>query len=284
MYIFDKRSHQAQKIDNIEYVIFDDKEYEDLFTLNYEDISKNYGYIGSNEEGKPVYVDYTNTIMVNRERYYWTEGKLTDDDNFYSVELPVKKIQEMNNKRMTTPSTQVLYYDNDFHVFDIENGYTFDYKKKQVVRDDVAIINNIMWSFNNANIDFDVRYNGFPLVVGGKTYLQPFRGSEDIIYFQTMKNDFSPEQREMRLYKVMENGLRDANSWDTVTGVSITDELLTGIIQKIVKYGSALKGYINDFMVEVNTFKEETNLEKVLEYKENAYKIIMDKMTKEMEG
>ena len=47
-------------------------------------------------------------------------------------------------------------------------------------------------------------------------------------------------------------------------------------------------GKIEDGETEIQTcireFKEETNLEKVLEYKENAYKIIMDKMTKEMEG
>ncbi len=282
MYIFNKNTQQTQRL-NEEVVIFEEKDYDKVVTDNYEDLSNGYGYITANDDNKPEYKEYFDWIAVNKDKYYWTEGNVENDDNFYSVYLSVKTIKEMGKLRVSSPAIQIMYFDDEFHIFEIDNGYTFDYKNKKVVRDDAALINQMMYSLNNVNIDYLVRYNGFPLIIGDKTYLQPFRNVEDLIYFQTMKNDFLPEERILKLYNIAEDGSRD-KTFDTIKGISISDDLLTGIIKKIILYGNELKVQIEYFLNEINKFREDNDIEKVTYYHENVYKIIIDRLIKELEG
>ena len=201
VYLFNKQLGQIQQFSTDEIVYIPNEQIERILKEHEKDLSNNYGKIVLDKNDNAIYEPFMTKMLVNKEYYYFTEvpGDLTakSDNEFDLVELTVKEYRENDNIRasFTDGSTQVMYFDGKFQIIKVPEGMTFDFKKKKVVRDVTGELNRLMMNFTKENVEYNVKYNGFPFVVNNTKYLQPFRGMEDRSYYVDMRNNVEPTIR-----------------------------------------------------------------------------------------
>lgn len=280
IYLFNKQLGQLQEYSTEELIYVPNDVVDNIMKAHKEDLEKNYGKISLNEKGDIFYEPYMTKMLVHKDFYYFTEipiGSNVDaSEDFDIVELTVKDYREHDNIRasITDGSTQVMYFDNKFQVVKVPVGMTFDFKTKKVVRDVTTEMNRLMMDFTKENVSYNIKYNGFPFEINGNKYLQPFRGYEDRSYYIDMRNNVTPENRQVKFYKD-NNGLRDSGVYDLIIGNTLSDEFLDGMIVKIISYENSLRPAVEKFFEKVDVLVKEKKIDDLIEMYNNQHKIVL---------
>ena len=280
VYLFNKQLGQVQQFSTDEIVYIPNEQIERILKEHEKDLSNNYGKIVLDKNDNAIYEPFMTKMLVNKEYYYFTEvpGDLTakSDNEFDLVELTVKEYRENDNIRasFTDGSTQVMYFDGKFQIIKVPEGMTFDFKKKKVVRDVTGELNRLMMNFTKDNVEYNLKYNGFPFVVNNTKYLQPFRGMEDRSYYVDMRNNVEPKNRQVKFYKD-KNGLRDSSDYDLIVGDSLSDAFLDNMILKIVSYENNLKPAVEKFFEKVDNLVKEKNIDELIKLYNNQHNEVL---------
>lgn len=280
VYLFNKQLGQVQQFSTDEIVYIPNEQIERILKEHEKDLSNNYGKIVLDKNDNAIYEPFMTKMLVNKEYYYFTEvpGDLTakSDNEFDLVELTVKEYRENDNIRasFTDGSTQVMYFDGKFQIIKVPEGMTFDFKTKKVVRDVAGELNRLMMNFTKENVEYNVKYNGFPFVVNNTKYLQPFRGMEDRSYYVDMRNNVEPKNRQVKFYKD-KNGLRDSSDYDLIVGDSLSDAFLDNMIIKIVSYENNLKPAVEKFFEKVDSLVKEKNIDELIKLYNNQHNEVL---------
>ena len=280
IYLFNKQLGQVQQFSTDEIVYIPNEQIERILKEHEKDLSNNYGKIVLDKNDNAIYEPFMTKMLVNKEYYYFTEvpGDLNakSDKEFDLVELTVKEYRENDNIRasFTDGSTQVMYFDGKFQIIKVPEGMTFDFKKKKVVRDVTGELNRLMMNFTKENVEYNVKYNGFPFVVNNTKYLQPFRGMEDRSYYVDMRNNVEPKNRQVKFYKD-KNGLRDSSDYDLIVGDSLSDAFLDNMIIKIVSYENNLKPAVEKFFEKVDSLVKEKNIDELIKLYNNQHNEVL---------
>lgn len=280
VYLFNKQLGQVQQFSTDEIVYIPNEQIERILKEHEKDLSNNYGKIVLDKNDNAIYEPFMTKMLVNKEYYYFTEvpGDLTakSDNEFDLVELTVKEYRENDNIRasFTDGSTQVMYFDGKFQIIKVPEGMTFDFKTKKVVRDVTGELNRLMMNFTKENVEYNVKYNGFPFVVNNTKYLQPFRGMEDRSYYVDMRNNVEPKNRQVKFYKD-KNGLRDSSDYDLIVGDSLSDAFLDNMIIKIVSYENNLKPAVEKFFEKVDSLVKEKNIDELIKLYNNQHNEVL---------
>lgn len=280
VYLFNKQLGQVQQFSTDEIVYIPNEQIERILKEHEKDLSNNYGKIVLDKNDNAIYEPFMTKMLVNKEYYYFTEvpGDLTakSDNEFDLVELTVKEYRENDNIRasFTDGSTQVMYFDGKFQIIKVPEGMTFDFKKKIVVRDVTGELNRLMMNFTKDNVEYNLKYNGFPFVVNNTKYLQPFRGMEDRSYYVDMRNNVEPKNRQVKFYKD-KNGLRDSSDYDLIVGDSLSDAFLDNMIIKIVSYENNLKPAVEKFFEKVDSLVKEKNIDELIKLYNNQHNEVL---------
>ena len=280
IYLFNKHLGQVQQFSTDEIVYIPNEQIERILKEHEKDLSNNYGKIVLDKNDNAIYEPFMTKMLVNKEYYYFTEvpGDLTakSDNDFDLVELTVKEYRENDNIRasFTDGSTQVMYFDGKFQIVKVPEGMTFDFKTKKVVRDVTGELNRLMMNFTKENVEYNVKYNGFPFVVNNTKYLQPFRGMEDRSYYVDMRNNVEPKNRQVKFYKD-KNGLRDSSDYDLIVGDSLSDAFLDNMIIKIVSYENNLKPAVEKFFEKVDSLVKEKNIDELIKLYNNQHNEVL---------
>lgn len=280
VYLFNKQLGQVQQFSTDEIVYIPNEQIERILKEHEKDLSNNYGKIVLDKNDNAIYEPFMTKMLVNKEYYYFTEvpGDLTakSDNEFDLVELTVKEYRENDNIRasFTDGSTQVMYFDGKFQIIKVPEGMTFDFKKKKVVRDVTGELNRLMMNFTKENVEYNVKYNGFPFVVNNTKYLQPFRGMEDRSYYVDMRNNVEPKNRQVKFYKD-KNGLRDSSDYDLIVGDSLSDAFLDNMIIKIVSYENNLKPAVEKFFEKIDSLVKEKNIDELIKLYNNQHNEVL---------
>ena len=280
VYLFNKQLGQVQQFSTDEIVYIPNEQIERILKEHEKDLSNNYGKIVLDKNDNAIYEPFMTKMLVNKEYYYFTEvpGDLTakSDNEFDLVELTVKEYRENDNIRasFTDGSTQVMYFDGKFQIIKVPEGMTFDFKKKKVVRDVTGELNRLMMNFTKENVEYNLKYNGFPFVVNNTKYLQPFRGMEDRSYYVDMRNNVEPKNRQVKFYKD-KNGLRDSSDYDLIVGDSLSDAFLDSMIIKIVSYENNLKPAVEKFFEKVDSLVKEKNIDELIKLYNNQHNEVL---------
>lgn len=280
VYLFNKQLGQVQQFSTDEIVYIPNEQIERILKEHEKDLSNNYGKIVLDKNDNAIYEPFMTKMLVNKDYYYFTEvpGDLTakSDNEFDLVELTVKEYRENDNIRasFTDGSTQVMYFDGKFQIIKVPEGMTFDFKTKKVVRDVTGELNRLMMNFTKENVEYNVKYNGFPFVVNNTKYLQPFRGMEDRSYYVDMRNNVEPKNRQVKFYKD-KNGLRDSSDYDLIVGDSLSDAFLDNMIIKIVSYENNLKPAVEKFFEKVDNLVKEKNIDELIKLYNNQHNEVL---------
>lgn len=280
VYLFNKQLGQVQQFSTDEIVYIPNEQIERILKEHEKDLSNNYGKIVLDKNDNAIYEPFMTKMLVNKEYYYFTEvpGDLTakSDNEFDLVELTVKEYRENDNIRasFTDGSTQVMYFDGKFQIIKVPEGMTFDFKTKKVVRDVTGELNRLMMNFTKENVEYNVKYNGFPFVVNNTKYLQPFRGMEDRSYYVDMRNNVEPKNRQVKFYKD-KNGLRDSSDYDLIVGDSLSDAFLDNMIIKIVSYENNLKPAVEKFFEKVDNLVKEKSIDELIKLYNNQHNEVL---------
>lgn len=280
VYLFNKQLGQVQQFSTDEIVYIPNEQIERILKEHEKDLSNNYGKIVLDKNDNAIYEPFMTKMLVNKEYYYFTEvpGDLTakSDNEFDLVELTVKEYRENDNIRasFTDGSTQVMYFDGKFQIIKVPEGMTFDFKTKKVVRDVTGELNRLMMNFTKENVEYNVKYNGFPFIVNNTKYLQPFRGMEDRSYYVDMRNNVEPKNRQVKFYKD-KNGLRDSSDYDLIVGDSLSDAFLDNMIIKIVSYENNLKPAVEKFFEKVDSLVKEKNIDELIKLYNNQHNEVL---------
>lgn len=280
VYLFNKQLGQVQQFSTDEIVYIPNEQIERILKEHEKDLSNNYGKIVLDKNDNAIYEPFMTKMLVNKEYYYFTEvpGDLTakSDNEFDLVELTVKEYRENDNIRasFTDGSTQVMYFDGKFQIIKVPEGMTFDFKTKKVVRDVTGELNRLMMNFTKENVEYNVKYNGFPFIVNNTKYLQPFRGMEDRSYYVDMRNNVEPKNRQVKFYKD-KNGLRDSSYYDLIVGDSLSDAFLDNMIIKIVSYENNLKPAVEKFFEKVDSLVKEKNIDELIKLYNNQHNEVL---------
>lgn len=280
VYLFNKQLGQVQQFSTDEIVYIPNEQIERILKEHEKDLSNNYGKIVLDKNDNAIYEPFMTKMLVNKEYYYFTEvpGDLNakSDNEFDLVELTVKEYRENDNIRasFTDGSTQVMYFDDKFQIIKVPEGMTFDFKTKKVVRDVTGELNRLMMNFTKENVEYNVKYNGFPFVVNNTKYLQPFRGMEDRSYYVDMRNNVEPKNRQVKFYKD-KNGLRDSSDYDLIVGDSLSDAFLDNMIIKIVSYENNLKPAVEKFFEKVDNLVKEKNIDELIKLYNNQHNEVL---------
>ena len=280
VYLFNKQLGQVQQFSTDEIVYIPNEQIERILKEHEKDLSNNYGKIVLDKNDNAIYEPFMTKMLVNKEYYYFTEvpGDLIakSDNEFDLVELTVKEYRENDNIRasFTDGSTQVMYFDGKFQIIKVPEGMTFDFKTKKVVRDVTGELNRLMMNFTKENVEYNIKYNGFPFVVNNTKYLQPFRGMEDRSYYVDMRNNVEPKNRQVKFYKD-KNGLRDSSDYDLIVGDSLSDAFLDNMIIKIVSYENNLKPAVEKFFEKVNSLVKEKNIDELIKLYNNQHNEVL---------
>ena len=280
VYLFNKQLGQVQQFSTDEIVYIPNEQIERILKEHEKDLSNNYGKIVLDKNDNAIYEPFMTKMLVNKEYYYFTEvpGDLTakSDNEFDLVELTVKEYRENDNVRasFTDGSTQVMYFDGKFQIIKVPEGMTFDFKTKKVVRDVTGELNRLMMNFTKENVEYNIKYNGFPFVVNNTKYLQPFRGMEDRSYYVDMRNNVEPKNRQVKFYKD-KNGLRDSSDYDLIVGDSLSDAFLDNMIIKIVSYENNLKPAVEKFFEKVDSLVKEKNIDELIKLYNNQHNEVL---------
>ena len=280
VYLFNKQLGQVQQFSTDEIVYIPNEQIERILKEHEKDLSNNYGKIVLDKNDNAIYEPFMTKMLVNKEYYYFTEvpGDLTakSDNEFDLVELTVKEYRENDNIRasFTDGSTQVMYFDGKFQIIKVPEGMTFDFKTKKVVRDVTGELNRLMMNFTKENVEYNLKYNGFPFIVNNTKYLQPFRGMEDRSYYVDMRNNVEPKNRQVKFYKD-KNGLRDSSDYDLIVGDSLSDAFLDNMIIKIVSYENNLKPAVEKFFEKVDSLVKEKNIDELIKLYNNQHNEVL---------
>ena len=286
LYLYDKRIKQIQVANTDDLVYIPEEEFNSVYLKNKEDIDNNYGTIEVDENDKVIYRPFYTNMLVNKKLYYFTEipGEIPNvDENFDVIKITVSEYRKYDNLRaqVTDGTTQVMYYDNEFHIVNIPVGKIFDYEHKTVVRDVDGEINAIMYELTKDNLSYNVKYNGFPFEVAGKKYLQPFRGYEDRSYYIDLRNNIEPKNRQVKFY-IDKDGKRDSSLFDLVVGEQVSDVFLDGMIVKIVEYENSLRTAVDKYYKKIEQARDERDIDKLIElaknYQTNVIKMIEEEI------
>lgn len=275
-YLFNKALGQLQSYSSDEIVAVPEEQVDRILKEHNEDLANNYGKITLDKNNNAIYEPFMTKMLVNKKYYYFTEvpGDVTTqaDDEFDLVELTVKEYRENDNIRasITDGSTQVMYFDGKFQVINIPQGMTFDFEKKEVVRDIDGELTRLMMDFTKDNVAYNIKYNGFSFTINSNKYLQPFRGLEDRSYYVDMRNNVAPENRQIKFYKD-KNGLRDSGDYDLIIGNTLTDAFLDGMIVKIVSYENALRPAIDKFFERIDRLVKEKKIDDLIKLYNNQH-------------
>lgn len=288
LYLYNKEVDQLQMTSTKSMVYIPKEIVNKMEQEHGEDLERSYGRLALNENDELIYQDYITTLLVHKTMYYFTETPadtvVGEQDPFYLTQ--VKRKDFITNDLLRQDSRNgtriVLFYDNDFHVIEIPEGYKFDYEKKKVVKDVEKEINNILYRVDQNTFENDVKYNGFPFEINGVTYLQPFRGNEDRGYYSSMKNDISPDEREIKFFKDNGTGVRDSSNYDLVKGPSLSDLFLAGMIMKMIKYENAVKPVVEAYIEEIYKAVDKKDLNLLTSLFENRQKNIINRIEKEI--
>lgn len=257
IYLFNKDINRLEVLSKDVMVYIPEEDIEKIRKEYGEDLDNNYGYLSLDKNDKITYIPYTTNIVVHKEYYYYSEvpeGIEINDPNFYVAKVDKKKFAEYELIRSTESNNfkQVYFYDNDFHVHIVERGYRFNFDTKTVEKDLDFELSNILYNANR-NIAIErIKYNGFPFEIKGETYLQPFRGVEDRTYYSSLKNDVSPENREVKFFIKQDNYTRDSSKYNIVRGESISDIFLENMILKMIRYENLVKECVNEYYNEID--------------------------------
>ena len=286
LYLYDKRIKQIQVANTEDLVYIPEEEFNSVYLKKKEDIDNNYGTIEVDENDKVIYRPFYTNMLVNKKLYYFTEipGEIPNvDENFDVIKITVSEYRKYDNLRaqVTDGTTQVMYYDNEFHIVNIPVGKIFDYEHKTVVRDVDGEISAIMYELTKDNLSYNVKYNGFPFEVAGKKYLQPFRGYEDRSYYIDLRNNIEPKNRQVKFY-IDKDGKRDSSLFDLVVGEQVSDVFLDGMIVKIVEYENSLRTAVDKYYKKIEQARDERDIDKLIElaknYQTNVIKMIEEEI------
>ena len=288
VYLFSKELEQLQLYTTDQVVYVPEEDFLKIEQEHSEELMKNYGKLVLDENDKLKYEDFQVKVLVQKEYYYFTETVVEPDpdqmDGFYLITVPKKVFAKYDALRQDSlnGTRQVMYFDNDFQVITIPEGYMFDHKTKKVVKDIERDLQSFIFRLDKYNLEHEIKYNGFPFEINGKKYLQPFRGTEDRTYYSTLKNDLSPDQREVKFFIDNGTGVRDSSNYDLVSGPSLSDLFLEGMILKIIKYENALKPVLEKYWEEIQVLIEKKDLEGLNKLYENRQLEIIKRIEDEI--
>lgn len=273
MYIYNKMYNSIELLDDNTYEILDTEKMEQLKNDHATDIQNGYGNIAyENKELK--YKPLMTKMAYNEE-----DGQfhMTNDPDKVTLPYKVKDItlKEWDfwtmRRSALTGQAVVLYWDDQFHEVPFIEDHIFDPKTKTMVLNKEMVLNRIKRHIHPEAVENDIRNRGFTYNIAGKTYLQPFRALEDRSYYQLLKNDIAIEQRELKLYRYVENEFRrDPLLYDVIRGKAVSDEFLSNMIGRIIKYESYVKTAVNNVVEKIN------NLDNINEAEEKANRVRQD--------
>lgn len=288
VFLYDRSLQQLQLHSGDNVVYIPEEDVMNVTREHKEDLDNNFGRLTLDENDKLIYEDYMTTIIVDKERFFFSEGvygRHNTDPRYYEVSVKKSEFVKYDYIRQDSQNgtRQVLYYDNDFHVLTINRGQKFDYKMKKVVKDISYDLDQILFRFTKDNLEYDVKYNGFPFEVNGKKYLQPFRGMEDRTYLSALKNDVSPENREIKFFKDNGDGKRNSQDFDMLRGEVISDIFLEGMILKIIQHENVVRPIVQQYWQEMLEARKNEDLETLTKladgFQQNIIKRIEDEIT-----
>lgn len=275
MYIYNKMYNNIEFLDDNTYEILDTEKMEQLKSDHATDIQNGYGNIVyKNKELK--YEPLMTKIAYNEEdgQFHMT----TDPDKValpYKVkEITLKEWDFWTMRRSAlTGQAVVLFWDDQFHEVPFIEDHIFDPKTKTMVLNKEMVLNRIKRHIHPEAVENDIRDRGFTYNIAGKTYLQPFRTLEDRSYYQLLKNDIAVDQRELKLYRYVEDEFRrDPLSYDVIRGKAVSDEFLSTMIGKIIKYESYVKTAVNNIVEKINSLDNINEAEsKASRVRQDAY-------------
>nr|DAQ55898.1 MAG TPA: hypothetical protein [Caudoviricetes sp.] len=275
MYVFNKMYNSIELLDDNMYTLIDSKKMEELKNEHQLDIQNGYGNIVfKNNELK--YEPLMTTIAYDE-----TSGQfhMTNDPDKVEAPYKVKEITlkewdfwSMRRSAVIGQAT-ILYWDDQFHEVPFIEDHIFDPKSKTMVLDTNMVLNRIKRHIHPEAVEADIRDRGFVYTIAGKSYLQPFRSLEDRSYYQLLKNDIPIEQRELKLYRYIDGEFtRDPLQYDVIKGKSISDEFLSNMIAKIIKYESYVKTAVNNVSNNIQSITNVTEAEvKASTIRQDAY-------------
>lgn len=275
MYVFNKMYNSIELLDDNMYTLIDSKKMEELKNEHQLDIQNGYGNIVfKNNELK--YEPLMTTIAYDE-----TSGQfhMTNDPDKVEAPYKVKEITlkewdfwSMRRSAVIGQAT-ILYWDDQFHEVPFIEDHIFDPKSKTMVLDTNMVLNRIKRHIHPEAVEADIRDRGFVYTIAGKSYLQPFRSLEDRSYYQLLKNDIPMEQRELKLYRYIDGEFtRDPLQYDVIKGKSISDEFLSNMIAKIIKYESYVKTAVNNVSNNIQSITNVTEAEvKASTIRQDAY-------------
>lgn len=280
LYLYNKDLDQLQITSTDQMVYVPEEDVKKIENEHRNDLENRYGRLKLDNNNKLIYEDYMVNVLVHKEMYYYTETNVVPEGNDPTFDvIQVKKSVFMKYEELRQDSLNgtrtVLYYDNDFHEINIPEGMIFDYKTKKVVKDIQREIQGLLFRLDRYNLENEIKYNGFPFEINGKTYLQPFRGTEDRSYYSTLKNDVNPDLREVKFFKDNGDGVRNSADFDLIVGPSLSDLFLEGMILKIIKYENAVKPVLEEYWNEIQDAADKKNVEKLTKLYENRQKEII---------
>ena len=273
MYVYNKMYNNIEFLDDNTYEILDTEKMEKLKTDHAIDIQNGYGdIVYENKELK--YKPIMTKIAYNEEdgQFHMT----TDPDKValpYKVkEITLKEWDFWTMRRSAlTGQAIVLFWGDQFHEVPFIEDHIFDPKTKTMVLNKEMVLNRIKRHIHPEAVENDIRNRGFTYTIAGKTYLQPFRALEDRSYYQLLKNDIAVDQRELKLYRYVEDEFRrDPLLYDIIRGKAVSDEFLSTMIGKIIKYESYVKTAVNNVVEKIN------NLDNINEAEEKANMVRQD--------
>jgi hypothetical protein len=288
IYLYSKDMDQLQVLTTDQVVYIPEEDLHKIEQEHGEALAKHYGRLSLDENDKLKYEEYQVKVLVQKEYYYFTETMTEPSpeqmEGFFMITVPKSVFAKYDEIRQDSlnGTRQVMYFDNDFQVITIPEGYKFDYKTKKVVKDIDRELQGILFRLDKYNLENEIKYNGFPFEINGKKYLQPFRGTEDRSYYSTLKNDLSPDQREVKFFIDNGTGVRDSSNYDLVTGPSLSDLFLEGMILKIIKFENALKPVLEKYWEEIQVLIEKKDLEGLNKLYENRQKEIIKRLEDEI--
>nr|DAN62883.1 MAG TPA: hypothetical protein [Caudoviricetes sp.] len=275
MYVFNKMYNSIELLDDNMYTLIDSKKMEELKNEHQLDIQNGYGNIVfKNNELK--YEPLMTTIAYDETsgQFHMTNDpdKVTDPYKIKEITLKEWDFWSMRRSAVIGQAT-ILYWDDQFHEVPFIEDHIFDPKSKTMVLDTNMVLNRIKRHIHPEAVEADIRDRGFVYTIAGKSYLQPFRSLEDRSYYQLLKNDIPMEQRELKLYRYIDGEFtRDPLQYDVIKGKSISDEFLSNMIAKIIKYESYVKTAVNNVSNNIQSITNVTEAEvKASTIRQDAY-------------
>lgn len=254
MYVYNKMYNSIELLDENTYVLLDTDVMEKLKIEHQADLQNGYGNIVY-KDNELKYEPIMTTMAYDEStgQFHMTGDPDKVMSPYKKKEITLKEWDFWTMRRSAvTGQATILYWDDQFHEVPFIEDHIFDPKTKTMVLNTEMVLNRIKRHIHPDAVEADIRDRGFTFVIAGKSYVQPFRSLEDRSYYQLLKNDIAVDQRELKLYKYIENEFRrDPLQYDVIRGKAISDEFLSGMIGKIIKYESYVKTAVNNIVEQI---------------------------------